>query len=72
MQMQIILVGKQIILVGNDVTLFLHKDFLEQTLYFLTSQLGFQEAATMPVISEILTVHASLKWRNPNKTRRRN
>ena len=62
----------QIILVGNDVTLFLHKDFLEQILYFLTSQLGFQEAATMPVILEILTVHASRKWRNPSKTRRRN
>ena len=52
-EMQIILVGKQIILVGNDVTPFLHKDFLEQILYFSTSQLGFQEAATMPVISEI-------------------
>ena len=44
---------KQIILVENNVTLFLHKDLLEQILFFSTSQLGFQEAATMPVILEI-------------------
>ena len=44
---------KQIILVRKNVRQFLHKDFLEQILLFSTSQLGFQEAATMPVISEI-------------------
>ena len=52
-EMQIILVEKEIVLVENDVKLFLHKDLLEQILYFSTSQLGFQEAATMPVISEM-------------------
>ena len=44
---------EQIILVENNVTLFLDKDLLEQILFFSTSQLRFQEAATMPVISEI-------------------
>ena len=44
---------KQIILVENNVTLFLHKDLLKQILFFSTLQLDFQEAATMPVISEI-------------------
>ena len=44
---------KHIILVENSVTLFTDKDLLEQILFFSTSQLGFQKAATMPVISEI-------------------
>ena len=35
------LMEKQIILVKNNVTLFLHKDLLEQILFFSTSQLGF-------------------------------
>ena len=48
------LMEKQIISVKKNVTPlvtpFLHKGLLEQILYFSTSQLGFQEAATMPVI----------------------
>ena len=44
---------KQIILVKNNVTLFLNKDLLKQILFFLMLQLGFQEAAMMPVISGI-------------------
>ena len=35
--------------------------FLGANLVFLDVQLGFQEAATMPIILEILTVHASRK-----------
>ena len=61
---------KQITLVENNVTLFLKMDLLEKILFFLTSQLGFQAAATIPVISEIL--NASQEWGNPNKTRRHN
>ena len=47
------LMDKQIILVENNVTLFADKELLEQIFFFSKSQLGFQEAATMPIISEI-------------------
>ena len=47
------LMEKQIILVKNNVTLFLHKELLEQILFFLASQLAFQEVTTVPVILEI-------------------
>ena len=44
---------KQVIQFNNNDTLFLHKDLLEQILFFAMLQLSFKEAATMPVISEI-------------------
>ena len=47
------LMEKQITLVENNVTLFLHKYLFEQILFFSTSQLGFQEAPKIPVISDI-------------------
>ena len=51
--MHLTLMEKQITLVENKITRFLHKDLLEKSLFFSRSQLGFREAATIPVISEI-------------------
>ena len=48
------LIEKQIVLVENNVSLFLQKALLNRILFFLTLQLGFQEADKMLVISEIL------------------